>query len=222
MLQTSSNGFDVTDYPQAPPIIEILELSITDEDKFYAGNFKSISPKGAYWDLQLSTAGNNKDVQIEMNQMSEIPENFETWLLDLDKFKPLSITNNQINVKIINSNDKRNLRLIIGTEEFAEQVSDGIPLQPVSFALLQNYPNPFNPNTIIKYQLAEQVKVHLEIFNILGQKIKTLVQSTQNTGLHQVVWDGKNDNGRQVGSSVFIYRIQAGSFNKTRKMILIR
>jgi len=101
-------------------------------------------------------------------------------------------------------------------------VSDGIPLQPVSFALFQNYPNPFNPNTTIKYQLAERVKVRLEIYNILGQKIKTLVQTVQNTGLHQVVWDGKNDNGKQVSSSVFIYRIKADSFNKTRKMILIR
>jgi len=222
MLHSSLDGFDVSDYPQAPAIIEKLELSITDKNKYFAGNFKSISNEGAYWELQLSNIGKNKNVQIEVNNISDLPDNFETWLLDLDKYKPLPIKNDLADVKITNTNNKRNLRLIIGTEEYAKQVSDGIPLQPVSFALFQNYPNPFNPNTIIKYQLAERIKVRLEIFNILGQKIKTLVQTVQNTGLHQVVWDGKNDNGKQVSSSVFIYRIKADSFNKTRKMILIR
>jgi len=222
MLKSSSDGFDVTDYPQAPAIIEKLELSITDKNKYFAGSFKSISNEGDFWDLQLSNTGDNKDVEIDFNYLSELPENFKTWLLDLDKYKPLPIKNDLADVKITNTNNKRNLRLIIGTEEYAKQVSDGIPLQPVSFALFQNYPNPFNPNTTIKYQLAERIKVRLEIFNILGQKIKTLVQTVQNTGLHQVVWDGKNDNGKQVSSSVFIYRIKADSFNKTRKMILIR
>jgi len=77
---------------------------------------------------------------------------------------------------------------------------------PKNFTLEQNYPNPFNPSTTIQYNLTNTSSVILEVYNILGQKVKTLVNTTQNAGVHSVVWDGTNDNNERISSGVYIYR----------------
>ncbi len=93
---------------------------------------------------------------------------------------------------------------------------------PKSFSLYQNYPNPFNPTTTIKYDLKENAKVTLKIYNSLGQEVRTLVNATQNAGTYSLNWDGKNNAGVQVSSGVYIYRIQAGNFVKSHKMMLLK
>jgi hypothetical protein len=99
----------------------------------------------------------------------------------------------------------------------------GEDLIPTSFALRKNAPNPFNPMTVIKYDLPNgDNTVRLEVFDLGGQRIRTLVSEVQPAGHHEVIWDGKNDNGRQVSSGVYFYRLQAGSFHKTEKMTLIK
>lgn len=93
---------------------------------------------------------------------------------------------------------------------------------PAKFSLSVNYPNPFNPETKIDYSLNQACQVKLEIFNILGQKIKTLVDEQQSVGKKDVVWDGRNENGEQVSSGVYFYRLQAKDFVQTKKMVLMR
>lgn len=93
---------------------------------------------------------------------------------------------------------------------------------PTVFDLKPNYPNPFNPSTTIKYQLPKAVDVHLEIYNILGQRVKTLVNKKAEAGYYEVVWDGTNDFGQKVASGLYIYRIKAGDYVKSYKMILMK
>lgn len=90
------------------------------------------------------------------------------------------------------------------------------------FRLLQNYPNPFNPTTVISWQLAVGSEVELAIYNLLGQKIRTLVNGKQPAGFHRVEWDGRDDAGRAVASGIYVYQIKAGEIVQSRKMILIR
>ncbi|MHB8580368.1 MAG: FlgD immunoglobulin-like domain containing protein [Ignavibacteriaceae bacterium] len=97
-----------------------------------------------------------------------------------------------------------------------------VKIVPDQFALSQNYPNPFNPSTTIKYQLAKDTRVSLTIYDMLGQEVRTLVSSEQSAGYYNVVWDGRNANGYQVSSGVYIYRLQAGSFVQTLKMSLLK
>ncbi|MEJ2050622.1 MAG: FlgD immunoglobulin-like domain containing protein, partial [Calditrichota bacterium] len=93
---------------------------------------------------------------------------------------------------------------------------------PVTFQLSQNYPNPFNPVTHFRFSLAHQVKVKLEIFNVLGQRVKMLVDKEMPAGEYQMQWDGLNDMGNKLGSGLYFYRISAGDFVKIRKMILLK
>jgi hypothetical protein len=93
---------------------------------------------------------------------------------------------------------------------------------PRSFALLQNYPNPFNPETSFRYEVPKISHITLEIFNILGQKLKTLVDEKQEPGKYTVIWDGTNELGVKVSSGLYIYRLRGEGFVKNRKMILLR
>ena len=93
---------------------------------------------------------------------------------------------------------------------------------PKRFALEPNYPNPFNPETIIGYQLPERTEVHLEIYNLLGQKVRKLVNEIQASGYYRIVWNGRNDTGAEVASGVYFYRLQAGNHNAIRKLVLLK
>jgi len=87
---------------------------------------------------------------------------------------------------------------------------------------LQNYPNPFNPTTTINYSLKENSKVSLNIYNIKGQKVKQLVSDQVPSGEHSVVWDGRDDKNKPVGSGIYFYKLKVANFEKTKKMILMK
>ena len=88
--------------------------------------------------------------------------------------------------------------------------------------LFQNYPNPFNPATTIKYSMASAGSVALVVYNVTGQRIRTLVNESKPAGTYTTVWDGRNDGGRSVATGIYFYRLRAGSFSEVRKMILLR
>lgn len=101
-------------------------------------------------------------------------------------------------------------------------VSEQIQTIPTDFILANNYPNPFNPETTIEYNLSKTGLVRLEIFNILGQKQRTLVDQYQAAGTYQVVWDGKNILGEVPTSGIYLYRITTDAASVTRQMVLLR
>jgi len=99
----------------------------------------------------------------------------------------------------------------------------GVPPIPVAFRLYPNYPNPFNPVTTIRYDLPEMVKVRLRIFDPGGRLVRVLVSDdVQGPGSQQVVWDGRDEGGRQVGSGVYFYCLEAGGHAQTARAVLIK
>jgi hypothetical protein len=88
---------------------------------------------------------------------------------------------------------------------------------PTSFSLSQNYPNPFNPSTVIKYGLPRDVKVKLEVYNVVGQRIAVLVDAKQKAGHHEVVFENSS-----LPSGVYFYRLQTDMFTQTMKMLMVR
>jgi hypothetical protein len=88
---------------------------------------------------------------------------------------------------------------------------------PADYSLSQNYPNPFNPSTTIRYGLPSRSHVTLAVFNTLGQRVTTLVQGEQEAGYHEVKFDAS-----ELASGVYLYRVQAGEFVQTRKLLLLQ
>ena len=93
---------------------------------------------------------------------------------------------------------------------------------PSSFSLHQNYPNPFNPTTTLQYDLPTDVLVNITIYDLLGNVINQLVNEAQNSGYKSIQWDATNYQGQPVSAGVYVYRIEAGDFRQTKKMILLK
>ncbi|RMF59074.1 MAG: T9SS C-terminal target domain-containing protein [Calditrichaeota bacterium] len=95
--------------------------------------------------------------------------------------------------------------------------------QPQTYQLMQNYPNPFNPGTTIAFYLPAPSEVTLTVYDITGQKVRTLFQGQASPGEHQIYWDGKNEAGETVSSGVYVYQLNANqTFQAVRKMILMK
>ncbi|MBI5266927.1 MAG: T9SS type A sorting domain-containing protein [candidate division Zixibacteria bacterium] len=101
-------------------------------------------------------------------------------------------------------------------------VDDGTEQLPTAYQLLQNYPNPFNPTTEIAFSLPMPGEVHLDIYNIMGQRVRELAGGFLPAGYHQITFDGRSDNGQPLASGVYFYRLSAGVFSQTRKMALVK
>lgn len=110
-----------------------------------------------------------------------------------------------------------------GTAVEEAHTSDG----PTSFSVSQNFPNPFNSATVIRFDLARQADVELTVYDLAGQRISTLVSGTRGAGSYAVRWDGRADDGRDLASGIYLYRLEAadraaGNLVQTRKLLLVR
>ena len=100
--------------------------------------------------------------------------------------------------------------------------TDNEILDPEVFTLHQNYPNPFNPETNISYDLPEDGLVSVNVYDMKGTLVKTLVNDVQSCGYRTLKWNGTNDKGQKVSAGLYLYRIEAEGFTDTKKMVLIK
>jgi hypothetical protein len=96
------------------------------------------------------------------------------------------------------------------------------PFVPKATALMQNFPNPFNPTTVLTYDMASAGQVTIQVFDVSGRLIRTLLDARAELGRHQVAWDGKDASGSSVPSGIYFYRMKTSGFDATKKMILVR
>ncbi len=99
---------------------------------------------------------------------------------------------------------------------------DDASVLPTVFGLSQNYPNPFNPTTSIEFTLPEASQVSLEIYNLLGQKVRALVSGYVAAGYIKTQWDGLDQMGSELSSGTYIYRLKAGDLSISKKMVLMK
>lgn len=105
---------------------------------------------------------------------------------------------------------------------YVREIGDFEEGRPTEFSLSQNYPNPFNPYTNFRFTLAKSVHVKMEIFNIVGQRVRTLVDEDMKAGTYLADWDGKDEKGNSVSSGIYFYRMEAGDFSDMKKMLLVK
>jgi hypothetical protein len=100
--------------------------------------------------------------------------------------------------------------------------SESNALVPNVYALHQNYPNPFNPTTTIKYDIPKDTHILINIFDLKGRLVKTLIDEYQISGFKTIKWDATNKTGQQIAAGMYIYRIKAGNYSETKKMVLLK
>jgi hypothetical protein len=147
----------------------------------------------------------------------------DTIIINMDSV----INANKMNPSNINTikNSYKNARLIEKILKEGADLNKGEiinPNIPKEFSLSQNYPNPFNPKTNIEYGLKQDVQVKITVYDIMGRIVKTLVNEYQTAGYKSVIWDGTNSSNSEISSGVYFYKIEAGSFVSTKKMLLLK
>ncbi len=222
LAEAASEGHDAFDFTEAPPIGDYVRLSIIVHGERYAGNFKPADEGGQHWDLEVDGSFSGKSVRVRLASTGQLPEDYGLYVVDRDHRNALAVIDSSFSIDLREARSVRRLRILIGTRQYAEEHRDGISLVPVAFRLKQNYPNPFNPETTIRYQIGKRSPVRLEIYNLVGQRVRTLVHTTLEAGSYAARWDGRNDEGVSAASGVYMYRLRAGEFMATRKMLLIR
>ncbi len=222
-------GRDALDFAQVPPIGRTIRFSVRERiggrSVPHAGSFKPSGGEGQSWTLVLAHRADGREgngtpqtVRLQLNADGRLPEGHKRYLLDLDGERRL-VEGETLSLK---PGEQRRLKVIVGTEALAQSESPNISLENFENALRGNAPNPFADETTLTYVLEEKAKVTLEVYNVLGQRVRTLVQDSRDPGKHHVQWRGKNQYGEPVGNGVYFYRIEAGNFRETRKMVLVR
>ncbi|MDD3284484.1 MAG: FlgD immunoglobulin-like domain containing protein [Patescibacteria group bacterium] len=115
-------------------------------------------------------------------------------------------------------------RIDVQARSLAQYTANDDPsiVTPATPVLHQNFPNPFNPETTISFNLPKAGKASLNIYNVKGQLVKTLVNETKTAGTHQIIWNGTDNSGQSVSSGIYYYKLNAGKYSSTRKMIMMK
>jgi len=190
----------------------------------YSTIFREKSLSGYVWDIHLRGDIAGEKVTMDLRQLGAIPLEQSVKLIDMDL--NLSYDLDEANWSVLlNMGFKkaRKFRIIIGTDQYVMEQLNALPLIPDNYELKQNYPNPFNLSTSIQFGIPQDQTVYLDIYNILGQKVRTLLNGQYfQPGYHLIEWDGRNDASQIVSSGVYIFRFRAGSEVKLMKGVLAK
>lgn len=229
VLRSANDEWDVDDFSEPPPApTDYLTLSFGHGEWHnnpgrYAGDYRAVHADGNYWDFEIASAKPEANVSVQLGTGGNLPGDFDVILVDMTTERVNDVRSTLGYGFTLKKNEAvRSFRLIVGKREFVERNTNGIPLVPVDYALEQNFPNPFNPSTEIRYSLGHSGRVQLEIFDMLGRKVKTLFSGEQRIGAYAREWNGTNDAGTSVSSGVYFYRIRTEEFTAAKKMVLMK
>ncbi len=161
----------------------------------------------------------NDFTSISGTSYQEAPLDWTEFLFDLSSY-----ANQTIRIAIQCVSDDAFIFMLDDFQVFGVNGTDNDTnvLSNLSASLQGNYPNPFNPETSISYTMPQAGKVTIEVFNVKGQKVKSLINDQQIAGNHTLVWNGKDNNNKKVASGIYFYKMTTDNFQQTRKMILMK
>ncbi len=203
-----------------------LQLYINQTDYLYGVNIELLYDPAKVHFSTVDTTALSADYRYQVNVVNDNEVNLGMMIAAPPTGSGLFLS---VGVNVLQESDLE-VREVINAQDTVVQhiplrVPTGVTNEdgvPVNYALHNNYPNPFNPTTNIAYDLPEQTYVTLGIYDILGRRIATLVNETQNGGRHIVQWNGKDDLGHKVGNGAYFYRIHTPKFNAVKKMVFLK
>ena len=229
VLQNAQPGFDNFELAEPPVIGQYLKISFshpewnlpTDE---FSTDFRPADVSEQVWQFDVNTNEGYADVRLSFDFLGDFPANAEVHLIDEALQSAHNLRANSVySFKSGKDGAEKKLKLIVGSHQFATTQAGDIGLVPEQFELLQNFPNPFNPETSIRYNLPKASRVSVVIYDLLGRKVRTLIDSEQKeAGYFTARWNGLDNLGGQVATGVYIYQLKTNSQSISRKMILLK
>ena len=229
IFKNAQAGFDNLELAEPPVIGQFLKISFshpewdlpTDE---FSTDFRPAGVSEQMWQFDVNTNEAYADIRLTFDFLGDFPTNAEVHLIDEALQSAHNLRANSVyTFKSGQDGAEKKLKLIVGSHQFATTQAGEINLVPAQFELLQNFPNPFNPETSIRFNLPEASRVSILIYDLLGRKVRSLIDSEQKgAGYFTTQWNGLDDFGGQVATGVYIYQFKTNSKSISRKMILMK
>ena len=214
----SKDGIDNYDYFSPPAdfqkvAIHIVKNELPAREKYLFIEQRPEIKNGQEYELEIKSIP-NQQISIIVNGLQNFSK-YNIYLLD-ERLKNLYNLRDEKNIKLNLAHQDNNFKLIIGTDEFLNQIKQQLNL--AGYQLYQNYPNPFNPTTIIRFSILKQGNITLRVYNILGQLVRTIIDNQiYDAGTHEVEF-----NGSSLASGVYIFRLESVNYTMQRKMVLLK
>jgi hypothetical protein len=213
-------------WSEPPAVDPAFGLSIVEQDRAYLATTRTVDAtgEGHYWDLELRAAPvpearrQRWPVTLSARTAGERPDGYRLTLLDRDDGRVVEQADGAWTVMLEADRPVRRLRVTLGTEAYTTQAT--MPFQEPS--LETGYPNPFATATRLTYRVPDARTVRIQVFDLLGRKVRTLVQGAAQAGQHTVTWDGRDDAGRRVASGTYLCRMQAGDHVAVQSIVVAR
>jgi hypothetical protein len=222
---TMKAGTEATFNQHKPPFFQDLGLLYFDHpewDNTFSRFTTDIRPSlgdGQVWNFEVSNPRKSKS-KLEFKGIENIPASAEVVLVNVNNSSPVDLRKSST-YSYQTVSPKMQFKLLVGSKEFVrKQIAT---MLPSTFGLEQNYPNPFNLSTSISIRLPQSDHVRLDIYSVLGQHVKTLVDDQLSAGIHTYLWDARDAAGEVVASGVYFYRLSNGTNTVlSKKMILLK
>ena len=223
--QEARPGRDAYDVVGPPGAFEVVSLRLVNEAfttprSALAAEFRPDGSAGEVFDLVLY-ASDETPITLQVEGLEAFAAS-EVYLIDRKTSKAYDL-HERSTLSLVVAQQTSRYSLVIGSATFVEETKEA--LVPEVLALLANYPNPFNPSTVIEYAVPAQAagaRVRLEVFDVLGRRVRVLAEGSHEPGFYRVTWDGSDETGAQVGSGVYLYRLQADGRSQVRRMLLVK
>ena len=215
------------DFVEAPEMGQYVSVYFAHDDweldaTRYTTDFRP-PQKGHVWEFEVASNKEHAQVKLSFRSLRELPGSLSLKLLDQEAGVKIDLKNDSTySFQFSDKESVRHFTVYAGDSEFMEQHQDDMPGQASQFELVQNYPNPFNNSTVISYELRKGTDVNLAIYNLLAQKVRQLRSEYQEKGFYQVTWDARDDDGKEMGTGVYILRLETPEYTSTCKMVYMR
>ncbi|MCD6335855.1 MAG: choice-of-anchor D domain-containing protein, partial [Candidatus Latescibacteria bacterium] len=234
-LPEAREAWDAHERSEAPPIGDFVAVYFdhSDWERYpgrYTTDFRPAGMEEYVWDFVVETNAPSEEATLHWEK--SLPAGMAGILIDLVHNVCVDVTQTDAYRFSFGAQDmvgeasefRRAFRLIVGTSGFVAEEIAGASKKPDAFHLAQNAPNPFNPRTTIRFEVpdASGGAVELAVFDLLGQKVRTLASGALEAGSYELEWDGTDEMGRDVSSGVYLARLKGKGFVGVRKMVLIR
>ncbi len=226
--QSAKNDWDPAfDYPEAPEIGNYVSLYFPHPEwspkiRNFSTDFK-MTGSGNEWEFCVACWDTDGEVKLDFHPLSPLPEDMQLRLLDQEASVNIDLRNDSTYTFWLSEEQYiRHFKIFSGDSKYFKDNQKEFKDKLDKFQLVQNYPNPFNSSTVISYQLKENTEINLAVYNLLAQKVKQLRSGFQEKGFYQLRWDGVADDGRLLGTGVYILRLETPNHTSTCKMIFMR
>lgn len=226
VMRTATAGRDAVDWAEPPFVSGAVSVSFPrpgwGRAQRFSTDIRPVPARGDAWTFEVSTNA-ARPVSLVFDGVQQVPPGWDVWLLD-EKLKVArdlqAASRYELDAPV--PEEKRRFQLVVGTSAFVKERLQSAEALPGSYALESVFPNPSRGQTTIRFGLPQEEDVTVEVYNVLGQRVATLLQrASRKEGFHAVQWDGRDGQGAALASGVYFIRLRAGDFVATEKVVRV-